>query len=156
YTLNNDDPDTQALKAGEPATEQFTYTVSDEHFATSTTTLTLAITGTNDIPIAVADDNAVVESGVKPGNTPFTGNPLATGNVLANDVDADHGSSIHVSAFNGSAANVGQSLTGIYGSLTLNLDGSYTYVLDNTDPDTEALAFRDPLVAGTIGLDVFS
>src|SRR5258707_2166001 len=35
--------------------------------------------------------DAVTESGVNPGNTPFAGDPSATGNVLTNDTDVDTG-----------------------------------------------------------------
>ena len=90
----------------------------------------------------MADTNAgdpVTETGVNPGNTPVAGDPSATGNVLTNDTDVDSG------AADGEGgqrlgANVGQPVTGTYGSLTINVDGSWTYTLDNGDPDTEALA----------------
>ena len=44
--------------------------------------------------MAVADTNAgdaVTRPGVNPGNTPFAGDPSATGNVLTNDTDVDTG-----------------------------------------------------------------
>ena len=41
-------------------------------------------------------------------------------------------------------------MTGIYGSVTIGTDGSYIYALNNSDPDTEALA-QDAVVT-----DVFS
>ena len=121
----------------------FTYTVTDANGATSSATLTITITGTNDAPVAVADSNAadaVIESGVNPGNTPFAGDPSATGNVLTNDTDVDSGDSKTVTAVDGSAPNVGQPLVGTYGSLTLAADGSWSYTLNNADPDTNALA----------------
>ena len=37
-------------------------------------------------------------------------------------------------------ANLGASLVGLYGALTLLADGTWSYVLDNADPDTDALA----------------
>ena len=80
YMLDNADPDTNALAQGQTATDVFTYTMADADGATSTATLTITITGTNDGPVAVADDNAgdaVIESGVNPGNTPFAGDPSA-------------------------------------------------------------------------------
>src|SRR5437764_912843 len=88
YTLNNSDPDTDALAQGATATDVFTYTMKDTNGATSTTTLSVTITGTNDKPIAVADVNGtdlVTEAGFNPANTAFAGDPSATGNVLAND-----------------------------------------------------------------------
>ena len=38
------------------------------------------------------------------------------------------------------AGNVGSAVTGTYGSVTIAANGSYTYTLDNGDPDTQALA----------------
>ena len=58
YTLDNADADTNALAQGASVTDVFSYTVTDEHGATSTATLTITITGTNDAPVAVADTNA--------------------------------------------------------------------------------------------------
>ena len=90
--LDNADPATNALAQGAAVTDVFTYTVTDEHGATSTATLTITITGTNDAPVAVADTNAAPghREGVNPGNTPFAGDPNATGNVLTNDTDVDN------------------------------------------------------------------
>ena len=153
YTLDNADPDTDALAQGQTVTDVFTYTVSDANGATSSTSLTITITGTNDAPVAVADGNAgdaVVESGVNPGNTPFAGDPSATGNVLTNDTDVDSGDSKTVTAVNGSALNVGQPLVGTYGTLTLAADGTWSYALNNADPDTDALA------QGQTATDVFT
>ena len=69
YTLDNTDPQTQALTQGQAVSDVFSYTVVDAFGATSTANLTIAITGTNDGPTANADSNAgdpVVESGVNP------------------------------------------------------------------------------------------
>ena len=52
--------------------------------------------------------------------------------VLAGDTDLD-GDTLTVSAVNGSAANVGVAIAGTYGELTLNANGSYTYVAKNGD-----------------------
>ena len=143
YTLNNADPDTNALAQGATAIDTFTYTNSDNHGGSSSSTLTITITGTNDAPIAVADTNAgdaVIEAGVNPGNTPFAGDPTTTGNVLNNDTDVDTGDMKTVSAVNGVAGNVGAAVVGTYGSVTIGSNGTYTYTLDNADPDTNALA----------------
>ena len=140
-------------RRAQTATDVFTYTVADANGATSSTTLTITITGTNDAPVAVADGNAgdaVIESGVNPGNTPFAGDPSAAGNVLTNDTDVDSGDSKTVTAVDGSALNVGQPLVGTYGTLTLVADGTWSYTLDNADPDTEALA------QGETATDVFT
>ena len=57
--------------------------MADAHGATSSATLTITITGTNDAPVAVADTNAgdaVVESGVNPATrrSPAIPRPPAT------------------------------------------------------------------------------
>src|SRR5205814_1569701 len=102
---------------------------------------------TNDGPVAVADSNggdAVIESGV------VAGDPSATGSVLTNDTDVDSGDSKTVTAVNGAAVNVGQPLVGSYGTLTLLADGSWSYALNDADPDTNALA------QGQTAADVFT
>ena len=106
----------------------------------------------NDTPIGVADTNTndvVVEE-----STAIAGDALATGNVLTNDTDADSslglGETKAVSAINGNSANVGRAVSGIYGSVVINSDGSYTYTLDNVDADTNALA------SGQVATDTFS
>src|SRR6185369_1496071 len=58
------------------------YTVTDEHGATSSSTLTITLTGTNDAPVAVADTNS--------GNEDTT----ITGSVASNDSDVDDGASL--------------------------------------------------------------
>ncbi|EPE99333.1 VCBS domain-containing protein, partial [Rhizobium grahamii] len=57
YTLDNTKDAVQALAKGELRLETFTFTVADEHGATSTRTLTVTITGTNDAPVAQAQVN---------------------------------------------------------------------------------------------------
>jgi VCBS repeat-containing protein len=143
YLLNDADADTNALAQGATATDTFTYTMQDSRNAASTTTLKISITGANDAPVAVANTNAgdpVVEAGIILPNTPFAGDPTATGNVLTNDTDVDTGTILSVSAVNGAAANVGAAIIGTYGSVVIASDGSYTYTLNNADPDTKALA----------------
>lgn len=81
----------------------------------------------NTAPTALNDANAgdaVIESGSSGGD------PTASGNVLANDTDAD-GDAIVVT-------NPG-TLLGTYGSLVLGADGSWTYTLDDARPITGAL-----------------
>ena len=102
YTLDNARSATNSLAQGAHVTDVFSYTDADNHGGTSTTTLTIGITGTNDAPVtntdpfAVTDTNTgapVVEKGVNPGNTAFDGVDHASGNVLANDFDIDTGDS---------------------------------------------------------------
>src|SRR5205814_2933758 len=86
YALDNTRAATRALAQDAVTTDVFAYTNTDNNGASSSSTLTIGVTGTNDGPVAVADTNAsdpVVEAGVNPGNTPFAGDPSAAGNVLA-------------------------------------------------------------------------
>ena len=135
-----------ALAVGEHLADSFTVQVDDGHGGLASQVVSIDIVGTNDDPVAVADSNtgpAVVEAGVVVGgNIPFDGNDSASGNVLTNDTDVDDGdqANLAVSEVNGSAGNVGMAIAGMYGALTLNADGSWTYGLDNGDPDTNALA----------------
>src|SRR5262249_39397698 len=130
--LDNTDSDTDALAQGATVTDSFSYVVSDEHGATDTATLTITITGTNDAPVATADTGAVKEAGVQDGgNTAEPGIPAVSGNVLTNDTDLDTGHTLSVTPV---------SATGPYGSATIGSDAAYTYTLDNTDSDTDALA----------------
>ena len=68
--------------------------------------------------------------------------------MLSNDTDVDDGTASLVvtavrtgpEAGSGGAGTVGSALTGTYGSLTLNANGSYSYTLNNADADTNTLA----------------
>ncbi len=145
YTLDNSKTSVQALTDGQTVTDVFTYTNLDNHGASSITTVKISVVGTNDAPIAVAD-GAVVKENTNDAASP---NPVS-GNVLTNDTDPDTGDGHTISAVNGLAANVGLALQGIYGSLRLNGDGSFTYTLDNSQPSVQALA------EGQTVTDVFS
>lgn len=117
-------------------------------------------------PTANADTNAtdaVTESGVRPGNTPFAGDSSATGNVLlgsalgaGKDTDSDHLDVLTVvgvtpgTPAGGVSGNVGTSIVGTYGSIVIQSDGNYTYTLNNADTDTNALA------QGASASDVFT
>src|SRR5690606_30068719 len=105
--------------------------------------ITITINGTNDAPMANVDSNLVVESGVVDGgNIPTAGQPSANGNVLDNDTDVDAGTVLQVSAISlgATVGTLGTPLQGMYGSLVLNANGSYTYILDNSLPATQNLA----------------
>src|SRR6185369_15116260 len=124
------------------------------HGATSSATLTIDITGTNDAPVAVADIAAVTvtEAGVaNGGNTAFGNTPTVTGDVLANDTDVDTGHILTVAAVKGIAGNVGTPVTGTYGSVTIHTDGSYSYTLNDA-----AGSAADHLAQGQQVTDVFN
>lgn len=121
YALNNSTQDVQSLRGGQQATDSFAYTTTDG-LATANSSLTITVTGANDAPEAVADAGVVTEDNVL----------AATGNVLTNDTDPDAGDSLHVASGTGL-------LHGTYGDLTLNLDGSYSYALNNGAANSQSL-----------------
>src|SRR5438128_1402296 len=92
--------------------------------ATATASLTVTIHGANDAPVAVADTGDATEAG---GVNNSTAVPEATGIRLANVTGVQtcaHAVTKAVSAVNGVGANVGSSVTGAHGSVTINNDRS--------------------------------
>ncbi|WP_340662756.1 VCBS domain-containing protein, partial [Pseudomonas sp.] len=118
-----------ALKAGEVATDTFTYTISDGHGGTDTATATVTIIGTNDAPtVSGTSTGAVVEAGNLDDGSVVSGQPTATGTLTATDVD--NGSSTTWSLANG---------TGAFGTLAITAAGVWTYTLNNSAAATQAL-----------------
>jgi VCBS repeat-containing protein len=142
YRVDNANPLVEALRSsGDTLTDFFTYTVSDIYGAADQATIAVTIRGANDNPLATHDTGTAVEAGGLNNGTPGS---QATGNVLLNDTDVDaavYGETKAVSTFasGGAAAPAGSALTGAYGTLTLNADGGYTYVVDNSNTAVEAL-----------------
>jgi VCBS repeat-containing protein len=129
----------EALDANDEVTDVFTYTVSDDADVNSDTgQITITITGVDDDPVGVNDTGAVNEDATLSVNT-------ASG-VLSNDTDADDSASLTVSAI--SSGTVGQAKNGTYGALTLNSNGSYTYVANQSG--------ADGLAAGATATDTFT
>jgi len=61
YTIDNSLPATQALAANQTRNETFTYTITDDQGATASTTLTIAVTGSNDAPTITAPATMTVD-----------------------------------------------------------------------------------------------
>ena len=115
--------------------------VTDLAGLVSTTQITITITGANDAPIAVTDQVTAVEAYGYANATTGT-NP--SGNVLVNDIDVDSGDTktiigVAVGTVTSAGSQVGSLLTGTYGQFTLSPNGSYTYVVDNSNAAIEAL-----------------
>ncbi|MCW2225810.1 VCBS repeat-containing protein [Bradyrhizobium japonicum] len=96
------------------------------------------VDGSNTAPTAVADTGSATEKG---GVANGIAGSAATGNVLTNDTDPDAGDTKTVTAvgFGTTAGVLGTSVTGAYGGLLLNADGSYTYTINETDAAVQAL-----------------
>src|SRR5690606_32784520 len=139
YALNNALAAVQSLNVGQTLTDSFSYTVTDEHGATSQATLTITITGTNDGAHAGAAVTTIAE---KPASV--------AGNVLANDTDVDAGAELAVAEVDGVADNVGVAVAGAYALPTRRSSDLYSYALNN------ALAAVQSLNVGQTLTDSFS
>ncbi|WP_205215586.1 beta strand repeat-containing protein [Aeromonas caviae] len=91
---------------------------------------TLSVQIVDDVPTAVSDVNLTVAS---------ENNLVLNGNVITNDVQGADG-----------AAVTAGTLSGTYGSLVLNANGTYTYTLNPNDGDFKALT------GGGVGSEVFT
>jgi VCBS repeat-containing protein len=145
YTVDNSNAAVQALRFSEQTlNDTFTYTMSDTVGLTSKSRLTITIQGANDAPVANDDTNIAVEAGGVANGTSGT-NP--TGNVLTNDTDIDSPANGETKRVTGVASgavpspsgSVGTSVTGIYGSISIAADGSYSYTVDNSNAAVQGL-----------------
>nr|WP_245268640.1 VCBS domain-containing protein [Mesorhizobium ciceri] len=147
YVVNENDLTVQALNTGGSTTDTFNYTVSDGSL-TDTAVLTVTINGANDAPVGANDTSAsagAIAATEKSGTLNGSGGNNGSGNVLTNDSDVDS-ASLTVSAIRtggvegaGSVGSVGVGLVGAHGTLTLNSNGSYTYVVNENDATVQAL-----------------
>ncbi len=128
---------------GGAISDNITVSVTDSLGDTGTGTLAIAIT--DDAPVAAVDTASVIEDS----------GAAATGNVVGNDdigADADATPVTGVMAGVGiPSGNVGTPISGLYGTLTLNADGGYSYAADNSNPAVNALQAGDPALS-----DVFT
>ncbi len=107
YTFNGADAAYQHLAMGQNEAVIANYTVTDEHGASDTSTLTITLTGINDTPVALADSN----SGYEDSNI--------SGSVALNDSDVDDG------------AILKYSLNTAVDGLSLSTDGTYNFDASN-------------------------
>ena len=119
YTLDNDDPDTDALGAGEQETDTFEVSSADG----TTAQVMVTVTG--------ADDEAVIGGDLAGAVVEDAQETEASGTLAVSDVDT--------TLTEGQRRFNAQTDVGTYGTFTLGEDGGWTYTLHNTDPDTDAL-----------------
>ncbi len=145
YTVDNNNAAVQALRtSGQTLTDVFTYTITDAGGLTGTTQVTITIQGSNDTPTAVSDNATAFEAG---GLNNATAGTNPTGNVLANDTDVDAVVGGETKTVSGVAAgtlasasgSVGTSVAGNFGAIAIAADGSYSYVVDNSNATVQAL-----------------
>ena len=105
----------QSLAEGEVIDVVANYTVTDEYGASDQSTLTISVTGKNDLPVASEDTDSATEDG-----------PVVNGSVAVNDSDADNG------------AVLTYSLDEDVAGLSLDPDGSYAF--DPSHDDYQSLA----------------
>lgn len=126
------------LAPGESVDDVFTYTIGDGNGGHSSTTLTLTVVGTepNQAPVGEIDYRIGII-----GETTF--GQAVLGNAQGDHADSDpDGDALCVvgvtpGQLSGTShGNVGQTIDGAYGQLTLQDDGSYTYTafVDQTIP----------------------
>ena len=140
YQANNDiTVSGSRLVSGQSVTDTFNYTVSDTDGDTDIAVLTITINGTNEAPTATDDFNTITVGGSAISKTSGNG-------ALSNDADME-GDTLTVNGIRtgddgetGTTGTVGSSLTGSYGNLTLNSDGSYSYELDANNTDLQTIS----------------
>ncbi|MCC6074099.1 Ig-like domain-containing protein, partial [Pseudomonas sp. GCM10022188] len=145
YTVDNSNATVQALHgSSNTLTETFVYTVQNTAGFKDSATLTITVQGANDAPVAGNDSASATEAG---GVVNAISGYNPSGNVLSNDSDVDDlASALKVTAVrtgstegSGTAGTVGTALVGTYGSLTLNADGTWSYVVNQSNAAVAAL-----------------
>ncbi len=110
-------------------------------FSSTTDVVDVTVTAVNDAPTAIPDALTAVEAGGTANGTAGT-NP--TGNVLTNDTDIDASdtktvSGVAAGVVGSASTNVGSAVVGSFGSIKIDVNGAYTYTVDNTNATVQAL-----------------
>lgn len=148
YVLDNTATATEALVANQSVTDSFVVQVTDGT-ATASTTASFAITGANDATVLAVDSAEGLED--------TTLSVAAAAGVLANDSDLDD--TLTVTSFtvagDSTVYSAGQSatITG-QGSLTLNSDGSYSFVPEENWSGSVPQVTYTVSTGGTSTLDI--
>ncbi len=122
-TLNADGTFSYTHNGSETTTDSFTYKVNDGTVDGNTVTVNIGVTPVNDAPVAVADTYSVNEGG--------TISATVANGILANDTDAE-GSALNAVLVTGPA----------HGTLTLNTDGTFTYVHDGSETTVDSFTYK--------------
>ena len=119
YKANNSHSDIQDLGAGATLTDTLTVTSAD---TVTTTTVTITINGADDEPTLTPDTGSVTEDDANEA-----GKLVADGTVSVSGGDTSD------DQFRA------EELTGSYGTLEIEADGSWTYTADNSQADIQGL-----------------
>ena len=140
YVANQDLAD--ALDVGDSVTDTFNYTLSDGT-ATDIGVITITILGANDDPTAVNDTGYIKEGGtLTVANSAAANSGTSTGNhtgdMTDNDTDDDASSTATITSITAALGDAqttfssnSETVTGAYGTLTINSDGSYSYAANS-------------------------
>jgi len=141
-TLADNLPHALAMAAQTQALGTVTVQATDTDGDVATGVVTVAVT--DDVPTARADADSVTEDGalVADGNV-LTG--VGGGDANATDGVADTQGADGASVTALAGGTIGNPLAGSYGTLTLNADGSYSYVLDNANTAVQGLSAGEML-----------
>ncbi|WP_339897328.1 VCBS domain-containing protein [uncultured Gilvimarinus sp.] len=121
------DPGTEFdhLPDGVTTSLSFTFQAIDNNGAVSNIgTGCITVEGEDDLPALSNDSGRVIEDDAA--------NNVAAGVIVFTDVDDGESA-------DGAVNFVEQNIEGVYGHFTLDNGGNWTYILDNIDPDTDAL-----------------
>ncbi|MBE8578157.1 VCBS domain-containing protein, partial [Vibrio sp. OPT18] len=130
YQLDNNNPATNALTAGQQARETFTITATDSGGHPVQQIVTVGVTGSNDLPVISTSGVAtIVEAGSKAAG-------ISIGTSTSYVIDPDNGDTVTWAVSQGQ----GQ---GHYGTMVITQTGQWQYQLDNSRAATNALCEGD-------------
>ncbi len=117
FTVSN--AELQYLAEGQTLTQIYSVTVADGHGGTDSQDVTITIEGTNDVPVIGG---------------------VTSGTVSEDDVLTSYGQLSIIDADAGQSQFQPQpNFVSLFGTFTVDADGNWTYALDNTDTEVQAL-----------------
>jgi VCBS repeat-containing protein len=154
YVVDNTNNTVQALDETQTLDDSFTVSVSDGAGGSVEQVLTVTINGTNDAPTS---SGAVTNSDAREAGVDVSGAVAAVAAtgvsdaLFANLTDVDdviaafsvaqakETTAGTLASVSGADAANGTSIIGLYGTIKIGTDGSYSYVVDNTNNTVQAL-----------------
>ena len=147
YKVNNNLAAVQGLRTSlNTLTDTFSFRVANDLLRSEWATVTITIQGQNDNPVANNDYATAKEAGGLNNSIPGVD---PSGNLLTNDTDVDAGDSKFVTGANAGSAIASvtavapsgeTAIAGLYGTLFLSRDGTYRYVVNQSNSDVQALS----------------